>query len=194
MAASKPRTSPWTALFDIAVVQEGFFSAAQAKQAGCSQQLIGRYLATGKVERVQRALYRVVHFPRGENEDLIALWLWTKNQGVFSHETALFLHELSDALPGRAHMTVPEQWRRREVKLPPRLTIYYDEIPPADRAWHGPVPVTSVRRTIADCLHANVSAELVAQASVQAAARGLIAPAEVLTAPTIGLWRHKAHR
>lgn len=186
-----PKKSPWKALFSVAVRQEGFFSAAQAKEAGCSQQLLGRYLATGKVERVGRALYRVVHFPRGENEDLIALWLWSKNEGVFSHETALFLHQLSDALPTQAQMTLPTAWARRVVKLPPRLMVSYDDLRDEDRTWHGPVPVTSVRRTIADCLHANVSAELVAQASAQAAERGLIAPAEVIPAPAIGLWRHR---
>ena len=188
-----PKTSPWNAIFGIAVSQEGLFSATQAKAAGCSQQLLGRYLATGKIERVSRALYRIVLFPRGENEDLIALWLWSKNEGVFSHETALFLHELSDALPTRAHLTLPEAWSRRDVKLPPRLIVSYDDLPDDDRTWHGPVPVTAVRRTLADCLHANVAAELVAQASAQAAERGLITRAEVITAPAIGLWRHGAH-
>ena len=32
--------------------------------------------------------------------------------GVFSHDTALALHELSDALPARAHLTLPASWRR----------------------------------------------------------------------------------
>jgi predicted transcriptional regulator of viral defense system len=187
------RSSPWDSLFRIAEAQEGFFNATQAKEAGCSQQLLGRYLASGKVERVQRAIYRIVHFPRGENEDLIALWLWSKNEGVFSHETALFLHQLSDALPTRAHLTLPQAWARRVVKPPPRVILSYSDLPDEDRAWHGPVPVTAVRRTLADCLHAGVSAELVAQASAEAAERGLISPAEVLTAPSIGLWRHRAH-
>ena len=185
--------SPWDALFRIAVTQEGLFSAAQAKEAGCSQQLLGRYLATGKIERVHRAIYRIVHFPGGENEDLLVLWLWSKNEGVFSHETALFLHQLSDALPTRAHLTLPKAWARREVKLPPRMNVFYDDVPDENRAWHGPVPVTTVRRTLADCLHANVSAELVAQASAQAAERGLITPAEVLATPAIGLWRFRTH-
>jgi predicted transcriptional regulator of viral defense system len=188
MATSK---RPWDSLFKIALSQEGLFSAVQAKEAGCSQQLLGRYLATGKVERVRRALYRIVHYPRGENEELIALWLWSKNEGVFSHETALFLHQLSDALPSRAHLTLPKAWAHRVIKHPPRLVTFYDDLPAEDRTWHGPVPVTTVRRTIADCLHADVSAELVAQASAQAAERGLITSAEVLTAPSIGLWRYR---
>lgn len=187
------RKSPWNDLFSVAVHQEGLFNASQAKEAGCSQQLLGRYLATGKVERVRRAIYRVVHFPRGENEDLVALWLWSRNEGVFSHETALFLHQLSNALPTRAHLTLPKAWAERQVSLPERLLVSYGDVSDEDRTWHGPVPMTSVRRTLADCLHADVSAELIAQASAQAAERGLIAPAEVLTAPTIGFWRHRAH-
>lgn len=183
--------SPWASLFKVAAAQEGLFSAAQAKDAGCSQQLLGRYLATGKIERVQRAIYRVALFPRGENEDLIALWLWSKTEGVFSHESALFLHQLSDVLPARAHLTLPKAWAHRTVKHPPGVVVFYDDLPDEDRTWHGPVPVTTVRRTLADCLHADVSAELVAQASRQAAERGLISSAEVITAPIIGLWRHR---
>lgn len=190
---ARPKKSPWGALFGVAVGQEGLFSAAQAKAAGCSQQLLHRYLTTGKIERVQRALYRITYFPRGENEDLLALWLWSRNEGVFSHETALFLHELSDTLPTRAHVTLPPAWRRRDVHLPPRVVVFYADVPDTERTWHGPVPVTTVRRTLADCLHANVSAELVAQASIQAAARGLIATSEALTEPAVALWRLQMH-
>jgi len=48
---------------------------------------------------VRRGVYRLEHFPAGEHEDLVALWLWTDRAGVFSHETALALHGLSDTLP-----------------------------------------------------------------------------------------------
>lgn len=186
------RRSPWNALFDVAVTQEGLFSALQARQAGCSQQLLGRYLASGKIERIQRAIYRIVLYPRGEHEDLVTTWLWSRNEGTFSHETSLFLHQLSDVLPTRAHITLPLAWTRRDVKTPPGVVVSYADLPDEDRTWHGPVPVTTVRRTLSDCLHAHVAPELVAQASAHAVARGLIAPTEILTTQAIRLWRHKA--
>lgn len=189
----RAQDSPWRALFRLAAKQEGLFSARQASSAGCSQQLLAKYVAGGRVERVQRALYRIVDFPTGEHEGLVAVWLWSRNEGVFSHETALFLHDLSDVFPVRAHLTLPTTWKTRAIHIPEDAAIYYSDIPDRDRVWIGPVPVTSVRRTLSDCLHSSVAPELVAQASVQAAERGLITRDEVLSAAAVGLWRLRLH-
>jgi hypothetical protein len=84
-----------------------------------------------------------------------------------------------------------------EVARPPDpddVAVHYDKVPEPDRAWVGAVPVTSVRRTLADCLQSSVAPELVAQASTQAAERGLITTEEILTAPAIGLWRMRLQR
>jgi len=183
------RDSPWQSLFKLAAKQDGLFSARQAASVGCSQQLLAKYITSGRVERVRRALYRIADFPTGEHEDLIAVWLWSRNEGVFSHETALFLHHLSDALPIRAHVTVPAAWKTRVIRIPDEAAIYYGDVADSDRAWVGALPVTSVRRTLADCLCASVAPELVAQASVQAAERGLITAAEIWSAPSINLLR-----
>jgi predicted transcriptional regulator of viral defense system len=191
--ARPAQDSPWKALFRLAVKQEGLFSARQATSAGCSQQLLAKYVASGRVERVQRALYRIADFPAGEHEGLVAVWLWSRNEGVFSHETALFLHDLSDALPVRAHVTLPSTWKTRAILSPKDTAVYYRDVPDSDRVWIGPLPVTSVRLTLSDCLHASVAPELVAQASTHAAERGLIAADEVLAAPAVGLWRLRSH-
>jgi predicted transcriptional regulator of viral defense system len=183
------RNSPWKALFRLAAGQEGLFSARQAENAGCSQQLLAKYLGAGRIERVQRAVYRIVDFPAGEHEGLVAVWLWSRNEGVFSHETALFLHNLSDVLPIRAHMTVPTSWRARVLKIPDGIAVYQADVAGTDCTWVGPLPVTSVRRTLSDCLHASVAPELIAQASVQASERGLISAAEILSAPGVSLMR-----
>ncbi len=183
------RESLWRALFKLAAKQEGIFSAHQAASVGCSQQLLSKYVVSGRIERIQRALYRIADFPAGEHEGLIAVWLWSRNEGVFSHETALFLHNLSDALPIRAHITLPTAWKMREIQIPEDVAIYYGDITESDRTWVGPLPVTGVRRTLADCLRAPVAPELVAQASAQAAERGLITAAEIWTAPSVDLLR-----
>jgi hypothetical protein len=47
---------------------------------------------------------RLAQFPPSDHEDLVPLWLWAQKLGVFSHETALFLHDLSDVLPANRHM------------------------------------------------------------------------------------------
>ncbi|HEX3532203.1 MAG TPA: type IV toxin-antitoxin system AbiEi family antitoxin domain-containing protein [Thermoanaerobaculia bacterium] len=164
----------WNALFTTAQAQNGYFTTAQAAAAGYSPPLLHKYLANEKVTRVRRGIYRLVHFPAGEQEDLIALWLWAEQVGIFSHETALALHDLSDALPAKVHMTTPISWRRRRLRVPAGLVLHYADLDDIDRVWFSAVPVTSPRRTLRDCIEANVSPDLVRQAVLEARRRGLI--------------------
>ena len=192
MVASKRTKRPsWDRLYRTAAAQEGHFSARQAAAAGFSPQLLAKHLRAKKVIRPRRAIYRLVHFPPGEHEDLIVAWLWSDREGVFSHETALLLHDLSDTLPARAHLTLPASWRHRRLRVPKGLAIHYGDVADRDRTWIGALPTTSVRRTLNDCLHANVAPELIAQASSQAAARGLISTDEVMPAPALALLRNR---
>ena len=113
----------WESLFGVAQAQSGYFTTRQAATAGYSPQLLRRYLGNGKMARVRRGVYRLVHFPAGEHEDLVTLWLWSDQAGVFSHQTALALHDLSDALPSKVHMTIPKSWwRRRRKNVPIMVT------------------------------------------------------------------------
>jgi predicted transcriptional regulator of viral defense system len=173
--ATTPVSAPdWDALFTIAQAQGGYFTTVQAAEAGYSPPLLHKYLANGKVARVRRGIYRLVHFPAGEHEDLIALWLWADQAGVFSHETALALHDLSDALPSKVHMTIPASWRRRRLRVPVGLVLHYADIDDIDRMGFSAVPITSPRRTLRDCIEASVSPEIMRQAVLQARRRGLI--------------------
>src|ERR1700722_20609647 len=86
-------------LYEIAAAQEGLFTTQQAAEAGSSPQLLLHHLSSGTAVRVRRGIYRLVHFPAGEHEDLVSAWLWSEQMGVFSHETALSLHRLSYVLP-----------------------------------------------------------------------------------------------
>jgi hypothetical protein len=64
------------------------------------------------------ALQVRLKIPAGEYEELVATWLWSEQQGVFLHQTALFLHGVADALPSRVHSTLPTNWRRRRLRIP----------------------------------------------------------------------------
>jgi predicted transcriptional regulator of viral defense system len=172
------RAAPsWDALFDVASGQEGLFTTVQAADAGYSPQLLQKHLHAGRIQRVRRGVYRLVHFPPGDHEDLAAVWLWSRRAGVFSHETALFLHGLSDVLPARAHLTLPASWRPRRLRVPRGVILHHGDVAKAERGWVGPVPVTAPRRTLADCIAAGVAPDLVRQAIDQAAARGIVARA-----------------
>ena len=87
------------------------------------------------------------------------------------------LHELSDVLPARAHLTLPAEWRRRRLQVPDGVVLHYADVSKRDRAWVGAVSVTSPARTLADCAADYVSPEFLSSAVSQAIARGMVSRA-----------------
>jgi len=164
----------WDALYEIAASQEGHFATTQAAEVGFSPQLLAHHQNAGRVQRIRRGVYRLRRFPDGDHEDLVVIWLWSERQGVFSHETALGLHDLSDALPSKVHLTLPSSWADRRLRIPRGVVVSYGTVGDRDRAWVGCLPVTTPTRTLADCVQAAVSPELVSQGLVQAVDRGLL--------------------
>lgn len=172
MAGARKRPS-WDVLFQVASGQDGLFTAEQAERAGYYRQLLRKHVESGRVRRVRRGIYRLVHFPPGEHEELVEVWLWSAQAGVFSHETALALHGLSDVLPKRVHLSVPAEWKRRRLRVPRGVVLHHATVRPQDRTWFGAVPVTEPGRTLLDCAEAHLSPELMVQALRQARERGL---------------------
>ncbi|MGD0838997.1 MAG: type IV toxin-antitoxin system AbiEi family antitoxin domain-containing protein [Polyangia bacterium] len=62
----------WNRLFEIAAAQEGLFTTKQAAEARYSPQLLTHYVHAGRAIRVGWSIYRLVHFPAGEHEELVA--------------------------------------------------------------------------------------------------------------------------
>jgi predicted transcriptional regulator of viral defense system len=98
---------------------------------------------------------------------------------VISHRSALALHQLSDVLPAQLHVTLPEAWRRRRLRVPPGVVLYHADVPPDERTWFGPVPITQPRRTLNDCAKDGLSPDLLEQAARQALRRGLVTRPEI---------------
>jgi predicted transcriptional regulator of viral defense system len=169
----------WDALHEIAGAQDGYFTTRQAAKAGYSPQLLQKHMRAGRISRTRRGIYRLVHFPPGEHEELTVAWLWSEGAGVFSHQTALALHDLSDVLPSRIHLTLPAGWRRRRFRVPGGVVLHHAEIPQEDRRWFGPVPVTSPRRTLSDCAKEPIPPDLLGQAARQALQRGLVSQSDL---------------
>ena len=66
MPPRPPDHPDWDRLYETAAAQEGFFTTRQAADAGYSSQLLVHHAAGGRVTRVRRGIYRLVHFPVGE--------------------------------------------------------------------------------------------------------------------------------
>ena len=165
----------WDALFAVAEAQQGVFAVDQATEAGFSSQLLNRHLHSGNIVRIRRGVYRLARFPAAERaqEDLVVAWLWSERAGVLSHETALQLHGLSDALPGVIHLTVPISWEKRRVRAPDGVRLYHADTEATETTWIGSVPVTSPARSIRDVAAADGDASVVDAAIRQALRRDL---------------------
>lgn len=176
---ASPRKPSWDRLFETAGAQDGYFTTRQAAGAGYSTQLLLKHIRAGRVARTRRGIYRLVHFPAGEHDELVTAWLWSERAGVISHQSALALHGLSDALPVHVHLTLPSAWCRRRFRVPADVVLHYADIPQQDRTWFGAVPTTSPQRSLNDCAREGLSPELLRQGALQALRRGLVTKAEL---------------
>jgi predicted transcriptional regulator of viral defense system len=89
----------WDRLFGTAAEQSGYVTTKQAAEAGYSTHLLRKHIHARRVTRPQRGIYRLVHFPATEHEELVTAWLWSEQAGVVSHQTALSLHGCVEEAP-----------------------------------------------------------------------------------------------
>src|SRR5690606_22312575 len=177
------RAERFDALYREAAAQSGFFTAEQAARAGYSQRLLSHHARQRHIERRARGIYRLVHFPQvSDAEDLVVHWLWSEREGVYSHTTALQLHQLSDAMPERATMTLPPSWAKRRLRVPPDLRLRFAVMAESEREVVQGVPVTTPARTVNDCARSFVEPHLVGQALREGLERGLFEERDVAPA------------
>lgn len=162
----------------MAELQHGLFTAKQAKAAGYSEQAQHHNAKVGNWIREYRGIYRLAHYPQSEWANLMLWQLWSRNrldhpQGVYSHETALSLYELSDVMPASLHMTVPHGFDR-SAEIPPVLVLHRDNLPDEEVGMMEGIQLTRPVRTIIDVIsERTLSPDLIEQAIDQAMARGL---------------------
>lgn len=112
----RDRTDSRAALWRTAAGQRGYFTAAQAVDAGYSYQAQRYHAQHGNWLVIDRALYRFREFSDlpGEGDDQLVRWsLWSKGRAVVSHASALAAHDLGTANPSRIHLTVPRGFRQK---------------------------------------------------------------------------------
>lgn len=179
MPADSQAGPTWDGLFELAAAQAGLFSSSQAAAAGYSAQLLAHHVRSGRIVRVLRSVYRVVHFLGTDEEAAFAAWLWSERAGVIGGETALALYELSDALPRDVTLIVPPTWRERRLRLPPNVVLDCVALRAGERAWFGALPVTTPARTLNDCARHALLPDVLREACTRAVRRGLVTRGEL---------------
>lgn len=180
------------ALLMVAEQQQGVFTASQAEEAGYSDESRVYQVKSGNWVRMARGIYRLADYPAMDRPDLVVWSLWSRNiegvvQGVYSRQTALSIHELTDLNPAKLHMTVPKGFRRRS-EIPPILVLHAGNIPPGDIMEMQGYRVTRPLRAIVDLLRCgDVHSEVLRDGLREGLRTGLITVAEARIARDSGL-------
>ena len=173
------QTSSSQRLYESAQGQGGFFTTRQAHEAGFKDNVHPYHVRVGNWVRERRGVYRLAQFPLPARPDLMIWQLWSRNrqdepQGVFSHATALTLHELSDAMPAKLDMTVPPGFQRMAA-TPDVLRLHRARLAERDVETIDGVRVTTPLRTLIDVMvEGELAIEIQTQAIDEALRRGLI--------------------
>ncbi len=152
--------TPDDKLFQLADRQQGYFTSQQAENCGISRTNFHFRIRSGEWIKLLRGIYRLVRYPVTDRSELVLWILWSRDrrgnpQGVWSHETALDIHELSDIMPSKMHMTVPPRFRKR-VAIPKHLKLHFAILDKSDiKTWQG-YRVTTPLHTLIDVIEEGI--------------------------------------
>lgn len=171
-------------LFEIASAQQGYFTSAQALKAGYKSSNHVYHVREGHWIREIRGIYRLAKFPESTEGQYVIWSLWSgdrkgQNQGVYSHETALLIYDVSDVMPTQLHMTVPKNFRRG-TQIPGVLVLHKAIFSKNDVAQKQGYQVTTPFRTLLDIIADGKLEENVIQEAVkQFRTKGMILKKEI---------------
>jgi len=174
-------------LYEIAEGQQGLFTARQATRLGFKPGSQHHHVKVGNWVREHRGIYRLARFPLSDDLQLVLWHLWSQNRageplGVYSHQTALSIHELSDVMPARLHLTVPVGFRRNSP-IPQVLVLHRATLAGSDLQTLRGFRVTRPFPTLVTLAREGTLAQdLLEQALNKGLQRGLILRHEVKSA------------
>ena len=98
----------WNQLYEVSQEQLGYFTTQQARAVGLAPNSLYQKVRSGGIVSIQHGIYRFSQYPITEEDDLMEIWLWSKKEGVFSHDTALEKYNISDVFSAKTHITLPK--------------------------------------------------------------------------------------
>jgi predicted transcriptional regulator of viral defense system len=133
----------------------GFAKYAELVKAGFYKSIIRSAVATGKIKRISRGIYKLVDFPDISSPDLVTAGVMFP-KGVICLITALSFHDATDEIPRFIDIAVPANSRTKKTQDLPVRFYYF-----ASEAWSNGIEehivdgqkirVYCLAKTIADC-------------------------------------------
>lgn len=128
----------------------------EIKKLGYNRQSLAELTKKNKIERLRPGVYQV----KGEVVDDFAYISSNSKRIVFSYNTALYLHNLSDRTPNIFHISVPQGYNASHIKRRNKnIVVHYIK-----KEWHeigkteikspqgNSIPVYDLERTICDII------------------------------------------
>lgn len=162
-----------------ALLQNGYFHRRDAHAYGLSDALLSYHTRTGRFERTLPAVYRLSIAPLDVGDNFVQAWVWSAYRGALSHETALYMYELSDVCPSRLFLTLPSG--PIPTAVPQTYRVSVASLPADEVQCYMGMQVTVPARSIVDAARAGTDPHQVIAAVAQAVERRLATP-EVLRA------------
>lgn len=133
----------------------GILTSKEAKAAGVAYKTLQRMYQDGEIEKLEQGLY----MDPDQMEDEYILTQYRCKKGIFSHETALYFHDLTDRTPIQFMLTIPSGYNTRLLKEKEKYKFFYinDKLHTLGRItmetpFGHQVYVYDKERTICDCL------------------------------------------
>ena len=172
----------------LALTQGGYFDRADALAHGLSDQTLHHHVRSRRFERIYPGVYRVKIAPVAQDDELLLALVWPNHRGAISHESALALYGLSDVMPGRVHLTVPPDFRRRP---PPTYVLHWSRLADDDLTERQGIRVTTPARTVVDAAGGGTDPEQIRKAVQQAVDRALATPEQLRAEAARPGYRHR---
>ena len=146
----------------------GFITVAQGRKAGLSHTSILRAAKAGLIERVAHGVYEAAE----EFSDVIYTSQLRRPKMIYSHGTALYLHNLTDRDPLNLSVTVPTGYNTKQLisegftVFSVKKDLYNTGITKIQTKYDNEVTAYNVERTICDCVRSRsrMDAEIVIEA------------------------------
>jgi len=154
----------YNALEKTANQQYGYFTARQAKMAGFIDQGHAYHIKAGHWKRVGRGLYFLVGTKYSFGGELTRWTFWSRDkndhpQAIISHESALFWYGVIDEKPEKIDLTVPCDFRKRNIPNE-SICLYKADLSLSDLESHGAFMTTRLYKSLLECKTKLIEANL----------------------------------
>lgn len=150
------------AIQKILKINNGIVTTTQVTEAGIPRRCLSTMVDSGTIYRVERGIYA---FPEVWEDEMFFIQ-YRFSKGIFSHETALYLHGMTDRTPIRYAMTFPFGYNTGGVKkqgIVAKLSTEetYDlGIITVSSPVGNPIKVYDIERTLCDIVKARHRADI----------------------------------